>query len=117
MPKLNAAGEAGVGYGVGKWVEIGAVGIVSSSFGGALRVQSFVYNPDGIVKPFVAVQVPFYKTPDGNMIGVSGAPGVQFDVLDMLGFTVEVAAEYYFTLPKDYKNLLVFALAGAQVRF
>jgi len=117
VPSFNAAGEVFLGYGIGQWVELGAAGIVSSSFGGALRVQSFVYNPDGMLKPFIAVQVPYYQTPDGGIMGVGGAPGVQVDFSGMFGVTAEVRAEYYFSAPAGYKSLLVFALAGAQARF
>ncbi|MBI5527352.1 MAG: hypothetical protein HY897_13535 [Deltaproteobacteria bacterium] len=117
VPSFNAAGEMFVGYGLGKWVELGAVGIFSSSFGGAVRVQSFVWNPDGVLKPFVAVQAPYYQTPDGGMVGIGGAPGVQWDFSEMFGLTAETMAEYYFSAPEGYKSLLVFALIGGQARF
>jgi hypothetical protein len=114
---FGGSGELFLGYGAGQWVEVGVSGTFSRSYGVMPRVQAFFYNPDGYVKPFVAVTVPYYYTPDGSIFGIGAAVGVQYDFHKMVGITADFGTQYFFVRPADYQIYILTGSIGLQLRF
>jgi len=117
IPSFKPAGELFVGFGAGKWVEVGAEGIFSASIGVAPRATFIVYNPDGAVKPYLAARIPYYRSAGENLVGVGAFGGVQWDFYRMLGANLEIGAEYYFLKPWAYKSVVPIIALGLQARF
>ena len=115
---LTYAGEVHLGYGLGDWVELGAAVIVSKDLGFKPRATFFVYNPDGALKPYIGVQVPYYKGAGGAVVSAGAASGLQWDFHRMAGLNVEFAAEYVVVKPSGspVEALNLMGLLGVQGR-
>lgn len=106
---------AGATFGVGRWVEVSAMGLFQKEVG--LRVAGSLFIlPDSPWKPFVRLGVPMFFADGTTAAGVHAGGGLMWDFMPRWGVGLDGAVEHYPNAPAGvYKTAGVLG-AGLHVR-